>query len=232
MKNYLRRDLEREASGGRGTFRARLRDRLPSRIRPMLRAVLTLAIRPRELLRARALTRSAIPLYLNLGSGEAPKRGWVNIDMPPSPADLYWDLLAQLPFPTASVKGVFLEHVLEVFDVRTGDRLVREAHRVLTPGGILRIGVIDARRYIESYTRGDSWITEIKPDRPTALIALQEVFYLHGHRAAYDVETLEVLCLSAGFATFRVSRFGESELPVCPDSEHRRENTLYVEAIR
>lgn len=232
MNEYLERDLELEATAGRGTLRARVRERLPWHVRQRLRGLATRALEPRELLRARAIARSGRTLYLNLGSGEAPKRGWLNIDRPPSPADLFWDLRRRLPFAAGTARGVFLERVLEQFDLRGGHQIVSEAHRLLARGGILRIGVVDVRRYIESYAAGTPWIHQARPGRPTALVALQEVFYLYGHRAAYDAETLEAVCRSAGFVGFHVRSFGEGELVPCPDSEHRRENTLYVEAIR
>lgn len=63
------------------------------------------------------------------------------------------------------------------------------------------------------------------------MLALQEVFLRHGHRAAYDFETLELLLVASGFEAVRLCRFGVG-LPRGPDSSHRRAESIYVEATK
>jgi hypothetical protein len=48
----------------------------------------------------------------------------------------------------------------------------------------------------------------------------------------YDFETLEVMLREVGFAVVKRSAFGEGRLTPSPDSEGRRQETLYVEAIK
>jgi predicted SAM-dependent methyltransferase len=168
-----------------------------------------------------------------MGSGRSPKLGWVNLDLFGDPVDLAWDLCRPLPLQESSVDAIFQEHVLEHFTLEKGLALTGECYRVLKPGGVLRIGVPDAKAYARAYLRdGGGPIASVRPGRPTRLLALQEVFYRHGHRTMYDFDTLALVCNAAGFETVEHRRFGDSRLAPCPDSEHRRRETLYVEAVK
>jgi SAM-dependent methyltransferase len=205
---------------------------LPARVRPGVRHAATDLLILRERLRACKLARR-VPLRLHLGSGRSPKAGWVNIDLLGEPVDLAWNLERPLPFKTGSVDAVFHEHVLEHFTLRKGFALTLECYRVLKPSGLLRIGVPDAATYARAYVRGGGDpIASVRPGRPTPLLALQEVFYRHGHRTMYDFDTLALVCNAAGFETVELRLFGDSRLAPCPDSEHRRHATLYVEAVK
>lgn len=198
---------------------------------PDVRRMLTDLLRPWARRRATAL-RGQTPLLLHLGSGRFPKAGWVNIDLIGVPVDVPWNLARGIPFPPGSADAVFHEHLLEHLSLDEGYRLLRECARVLKPGGVLRVGVPDAGRYLCSYARTGDFIRRLRPGRPTPMLAVQEVFYRHGHRTAYDAETLQFICRAAGFVRVEPRPFGESRLSPVPDSSHRRSETLYVEAVK
>lgn len=203
----------------------------PTTIRPFAALVATDALRPRERRRARSL--ASPPLRLHLGSAASVKQGWVNVDLAGHPAELAWNLLRPLPFSDASADAVFHEHVLEHFSLSDGFRLIEECFRVLRPGGILRIGVPDAGAYARSYMHGgDGIIERVRPGRPTLMLAFAEIFYLHGHKAMYDAETLEYIMTAAGFTNVVERPFGESAISPAPDSAFRRDETVYVEGTR
>ncbi len=194
---------------------------VPEAVAPTLRRMLTDLLRPWARRRAARL-RHRSPLLLHLGSGRFPKAGWVNIDLVGVPVDLPWNLAGGIPFPTGCADAVFHEHLLEHLSVAEGYRLLRECGRVLKPGGVLRLGVPDAGAYLRSYAGLSDCIPRLRPGRPTALLAVQEVFYAHGHRSAYDLETLHLLCRAAGFVRVEQRPFGQSRLGPAPDSPHRR----------
>ncbi len=220
----------------RGALRRALHVVVPRDRRFALRYALqhrwTSAIRPVESRRARRLSRRA-PLLLHLGSGPFRKDDWVNIDLAGHPVDLRWNLEHPLPFAADSVDGIFHEHLLEHLPIAAGFDFLCANRRLLRPGGVLRVVVPDAGAYLRSYSAdGEGVITQLRPDRPSDLLAVNELFYGYTHVAMYDEATLGLLLRAAGFETIERCGFGESRLDPCPDSEHRRPESLYMEAVR
>ncbi|HUG11226.1 MAG TPA: methyltransferase domain-containing protein [Opitutaceae bacterium] len=204
----------------------------PRRFKFAARLYATNALRVRERRRAVELAKRR-PLLLHPGCQKIRKEGWVNIDLAGFPVELNWNLLRPLPFPDDCADAVFHEHLQEHFSLVEGLGLTREFCRVLKPGGILRIGVPDAGRYLRGYVdESSAFLETIRPGRPTRLLAIQDLFYWPGHRTMYDFETLRLVVAAAGFARVEQRAFGESALDPVPDSAHRELETLYVEAVK
>ena len=92
---------------------------------------------------------------VNLGCGHRFHPDWINIDLNASSEHvLHQNLREGLTFETASVDVIYASHVLEHLSMTDGERLLKEIHRVLKEGGVLRIVVPDlegiAKSYIES----------------------------------------------------------------------------------
>jgi predicted SAM-dependent methyltransferase len=191
-----------------------------------LRLWATRALALREIRKARAFSQARI----HVGSARDNKPGWVNIDLIGHPTDLAWDILRPLPFHDA--EAIFAEHVLEHFSLSDAARVLRHFRDALAVGGVIRIGVPDVGAYLSSYASDGIFIEQNRPGRATKLLALQEVFYLYGHRSAYDAETLTLLLEDAGFENVRQRSFGESDIQPVPDSEPRRDETLYIEGVK
>jgi predicted SAM-dependent methyltransferase len=205
---------------------------VPESLRPTVTLAATDAIRPLAARRARRLARSPGTVLVQLGSGYSPKLGWINVDVVGKGADVAWNLHRRLPFEDSTVDVVFHEHVLEHFTLADGFALTRDVFRVLRPKGIVRIAVPDAERYVRSYATNGDELDRLRPGRPTKMLALQEVFLRHGHRAAYDFETLRLLLVAAGFTDVRLCDFAETSILPAPDSEHRRNESIYAEATK
>jgi predicted SAM-dependent methyltransferase len=169
-------------------------------------------------------------LLLHLGAGVHHPPGWVNVDVLGMSPDLHWDLRKRLPFADRSARAVLLEHVLEHFTVADDLGILAECLRVLAPGGIVRIGVPDFGRYLESYAGDGAFVERQRPGRPTRLLAVSEVALAHGHRSVWDGETLELLLREAGFEDARRRSFGDSALAPAPDNPAREPETVYAEA--
>jgi predicted SAM-dependent methyltransferase len=170
------------------------------------------------------------PLQLHLGSGKEHKANWVNVDLLGDPVDLAWNLARPLPLPDDSVDAIFHEHLLEHLPLDKGIAFLRECDRVLKPDGVIRIGVPDAGALIDSYREDpDGLLGQLRPDRPTPMLALQEFFYWYRHRCMYDLQTLLMVGASAGFTRLVPRSAGESSIDPCPDTDARRLVTLYVE---
>jgi predicted SAM-dependent methyltransferase len=230
----LRRYLdERESARTRGLQRgpavAALRRVSSFEVRQAAKVRGTALLAPRERRRAEQLLATHRPLLLHLGAGVHKPPGWVNVDVLGMSPDLYWDLRRQLPFPDGSAQGVLLEHVLEHFTLADDLDLLGECRRLLAPGGIVRVGVPDFGRYLESYAGDGAFVDERRPGRPTRLLAVAEVALGHGHRSVWDGETLELLLREAGFGDVSRRSFGDSALEPAPDNPAREPETVYAE---
>lgn len=205
-----------------------------SPIKEAVKWFLTSVLVPVERRQARKIAGAKRPLRLHQGCANHYLEGWVNLDLyrPGRRLDLRWDLRRGVPFPDESVDAVFSEHLLEHLPLEAGLHLLAECYRVLRPSGILRIGVPDLGRYVRSYVDGDTFISMVRPGRPTPALALIEPFFRHGHRSMYDFETLRLALSEAGFNEIERSKAGESRIDPAPDSAARAAETLYVEATK
>jgi hypothetical protein len=126
---------------------------------------------------------------LNLGCGETrPGPPWLNLDLDPSlvewPNGLVHDLrICPWPVECEGADGALFSHVLEHFDLQEGLAILRECHRVLVPGGAVRIAVPCARRCLRS----------------AADMALRDFLLWQGHLTIYDRWALAALLGEAGF---------------------------------
>lgn len=169
---------------------------------------------------------------LHLACGRIHLEGWINVDLIGSRADVWWDLRYPLPIADGSAAGIFHEHLLEHLPLGAAVHFLRECHRLLRPGGILRVAVPDFGRYARDYALNGRFIGQVRPGRPTPLLALNEVVYCHQHRSAWDGETLGALLAEIGFEQAAAQPFGDSRFQPAPDSERRKAETLYVEAVK
>lgn len=137
-------------------------------------------------------------MKLNFGCGSNHLEGWKNMDI-----DVRID--RPLPFTNASASFILAEHVTEHVSPQEAWNFLSECHRVLQPGGIVRVCVPDIARIWklanENYRRAA--MAQTNADCVYAAI------FKHGHQGAYTAELLEVVMQSIGFATERCS-YGES----------------------
>jgi predicted SAM-dependent methyltransferase len=208
---------------------------VPQSIRPTVRRIATDAVAPMERRRALRMMRTR-DLRLNLGCGSLALPGWINVDLLGLPVDLAWNLSRPLPFPNNSVSAIFHEHVLEHLPASAGYEFLRECHRIMKPGAVMRAAIPDAAKYIRSYCDPqhaflNSW-RQLKERGLPTLLGLQEEFYGFGHRTIYDAETFEYFCVAAGFGAVEHRAFGESRLEPCPDSEWRKTDSFYADVIK
>jgi predicted SAM-dependent methyltransferase len=131
-----------------------------------------------------------------------------------------------LPFADNSGDFIYSSHLHEHLFRSDGQQLLREAFRVLRPGGILRICVPDLAHAIELFRTGQT-------ER-----ALAYFFYDRGpseytrHRYMYDFTVLRSDLLSAGFADVEQMQFRKGRVPDLELLDNREAETLYVEAMK
>ncbi|MBK1656075.1 TylF/MycF/NovP-related O-methyltransferase [Allochromatium vinosum] len=89
---------------------------------------------------------------LNLGCGAHYHPAWVNLDFTSSSREVIaHDLTQGIPFASESFDVVYHSHLLEHFTKDYAPRFLRECHRVLTPGGIIRVAVPDLEAIARLY---------------------------------------------------------------------------------
>jgi predicted SAM-dependent methyltransferase len=182
-------------------------------------------------------------MYLNIGSGGFVLPGFVHVDLfGGAPEVIRWDCTGRLPFASGAAKGIRVEHFLEHVEPRQQlPCLLADCHRILEPGGILRVIVPDAGRFLAAYcSANDAAFAELgfpRPfpdDLPTRMDVVNHIFHQwHEHRWGYDFDTLQHRLRSVGFQTIVQRSFRESSDPrMAEDREQHKPYSLYVEAIK
>jgi predicted SAM-dependent methyltransferase len=233
IRAYLDQLRSRGSAGlDRGRAAEALRKVSSPAMREQVKLKSTVAVAPLSRRKAPRLLEDRSEVRLHLGSGTNYLDGWINVDILGMSPDLLWDLRMGVPFPDACADIVCLEHVLEHFVYSDVLDVMSECRRVLKPGGLLRVGVPDFGSYIESYSGDHAYIETNRPDRPTPLLAVAEVVLSHGHRSAWDGETLVRFLEETGFESVRRCEWGESAIEPVPDSDKRRTESVYAEGRR
>ena len=179
--------------------------------------------------------------YLNVACGDRAHPDFVNLDYQWRPGiELCWDITKGMPFKARSIKGIFIEHCLEHFTYYQCCGLLKEFHRMLQPGGVVRIVAPDAELYLDLYQKSQQGEFVEFPfvsrqdlqNGVTPMMAVNRVFRDHGHLFAYDAKTLEMMLRNAGFADIRKESFRTGwDENLLIDSEERKVESLYVEAV-
>ena len=89
---------------------------------------------------------------LHVGCGSWWLDGWLNSDLhPSSPGTLLLDATRRFPFPDGTFAYVYSEHMIEHLTFREGMAMLGECHRVLAPGGKVRVTAPDLAFLIDLY---------------------------------------------------------------------------------
>lgn len=177
-------------------------------------------------------------LLLNLGCGYRPMKGWINVDRARGPeVQVVWDLRKALPFPSDSCSAIFSEHVIEHIPKEDAQNLLNECHRVLQPGGILRLSTPDAEKFLRAYVNDDGFLEH--PSFATSIDApidrVNEMMRECGqHLWSYDFLLLSIMLKRAEFSNITRQEFGESSHPKMRaiDYDARAHESIYVESVK
>jgi SAM-dependent methyltransferase len=217
------------------------------------------------------MATSQNPLRANVGCGATPTPGWVNLDNSPTVRlasipvvgaivsnlpigaqrlrflrealvkGVRWATATRLPFQTASMEVVYSSHMLEHLAREDAQLFLVEAHRVLRPGGVLRIVVPDLKKLVAQYVEsGDAdglidGMLMAPPPRGTFESRLRLGLFGHrGHAWMYDEGSLVATLRKVGFQDVRAVPPGESRIaePGALNLAERALESLYVEATR
>lgn len=177
-------------------------------------------------------------LLLNVGCGQLIKAGWVNIDYAPHDGVFYFDALDQFPIADGSVRHIHCEHFLEHLQFEDALSFLKDCHRILAPGGTMRIIVPNAERYMVAYSTNDTAFFEQLEHlggtttalRPKNMVCNQAFRMGGDHLFCWDLETLEHAANKIGFRTVQKSSINDipEELNVDGQDWWRPVESLYV----
>ena len=171
---------------------------------------------------------------LHLACGNHLLPGWANIDQLDAPGVIKHDLTQPLPAASGTIAFIFTEHFIEHVTRSQGVKLLKECHRLLKPGGVLRISTPDLKKLIAEYANGriDEWRDmHWLPATPCQL--LNEGMRLWGHQFLYDQEELSLVLKESGFTDIRTVDWRKSGHPELHDRECRPyHGEIVVEATR
>lgn len=182
-------------------------------------------------------------LYLDVGCGPNTNPKNINLDYYWCPGiDVCCDITKGLPFPSNYVQGIYTEHCLEHLAFRDVLFVLREFHRVLVPGGHVRIVVPDLEIYTERYSTGQKMPyadADSVDGLYTPAMSLNRIFHAHytnahafsEHQFIYDAETLSLMLARSGFIDIGKENFSQSnDANLLLDTPSRVVESLYMEA--
>lgn len=149
------------------------------------------------------------------------------------------DATRHIPEPSETVDVVYSSHMVEHLSQDEALRFLKEALRILKPGGMIRIAVPDLRIYVERYLAdedGDQFVKSLLMlDRnPQGFIERLKMAILgfRDHKWMYDGKSLTKALTRAGFVEAEVLPAGITRIPDpgLLDLCERADQSVYVEA--
>ena len=211
-------------------------------------------------------------LRLHLGCGSTVAPGWENVDKSPNvdigrvpglrsvlarlgaltseqasaefPAGIVRaDVRAGLKYPDASVSHVYTSHMIEHMARWQAGELLRECHRVLVPGGVIRIATPDFAAMVQAYLDGaaengptpaDHFMHDLltfREERENPVRRVARRLVTAPHQWVYDAESLGHLLVEAGFSNVVTGTYREGDFPDLHILEIR-EDSLFMHGTR
>jgi predicted SAM-dependent methyltransferase len=167
-------------------------------------------------------------IKVNIGCGPRPKEGWLNVDIDPRiKGAIYTDATRPLPLRNASVDFAYSEHMIEHIPLESAIAMLREIHRVLRLGGMVRIATPDLDKFLhlkngtpdsqaDSYVRWSNgrFGSEFERARlQNPCYTINREFHEWGHRFLYDRVTLAEVLSHSGFCDVTFCDVNKSAIP-------------------
>jgi predicted SAM-dependent methyltransferase len=179
------------------------------------------------------LANTGVP-KLHIGCGANVLPGWLNADYYPDREDiLHLDATKPFGLPDNSFSFVFSEHMIEHIPYIDALSMLRECHRVLRPGGRIRISTPDLAFVVGLYISEKSeqqksyikWSTSAFVSwapYPSDAFVINNFVRNWGHQFIYDEKTLRSALSGAGFNNLIRCNLQESVSEVLSNLENEQ----------
>jgi predicted SAM-dependent methyltransferase len=192
-----------------------------SGFRQRLRALRRLLSDTDGKLRTHYLAKASAP-KLQIGGGWHLLEGWLNTDLGEVPGVMQMDATTAYPFADGTFACVYSEHMIEHVSLSGGQAMLRECHRVLRDGGLIRIVTPDLKALLGLYDAKPGGLAKRYQDffhqafadagyPRTATGVINAQFRLWGHQFIYDEATLIETMAAAGFKDIVRKPLGQSD---------------------
>jgi predicted SAM-dependent methyltransferase len=183
------------------------------------------------------LRKNSPPYKLNFGCGRVRHAGWVNIDVSWSAAaDVRWDVTNPFPLDAGTCSHIYHESLLEIFPPDEVRALLRDWHRLLAPGGVMRMAMPSLEEVVSLYMSGEwrqfDWRKPGYAHYQTiqnGAAMINGAFRHPDNRWLYDWEDLRRVVIESGFSEITRGSWGESSRPEFRNLETRPESNLICE---
>lgn len=194
--------------------------------------------------------------YVQVGCGFSPGRDWLNFDaspmlrierlpvlggiarrafgsgFPPFPSAVrYGDIVRGLPLEPGSVKLIYASHVFEHMALNEMRAALANCHKLLQPGGTLRLIVPDLQKRAELYLAktgeegAADWLMEqlfmgVRERQRGWKQMIRDAIGNSRHLWMYDEAAMRAELVRAGFGDVRRASYGDSGDPILAQVEN------------
>jgi SAM-dependent methyltransferase len=151
------------------------------------------------------------------------------------------DIREYIPEASGSVDVIYLSHVLENLYLFEINSFLKEAFRVLKPGGIIRICAMDIKKYIDKYNRDsdtDALMSTFFSSRSSKPKNLDKVSYLifgdRNRKWYFDANSLQDRLEGSGFCNAQFLLPGKTNISDSGalDLFEQIDESMYIEAFK
>ncbi len=153
---------------------------------------------------------------------------------------IFGDASKRFPLDGNSIEIIYTSHMLEHLSQGSVENVLKEARRVLKPGGIIRIAVPDLKIIMEEYFQSEdaNFCMERLMVQPPPINTLRQklklllVGYRH-HQWMYDGNSISKMLVMHGFKDVEIMEAGHSKIsnPGILDLREREGESVYVEGV-
>ncbi len=191
-----------------------------------------------RLLTGNALMKDAAVQRMHWGCGPKGKAGWINVDILKGDGiDITCDILDGLPLANDSLDYIVGIHVLNEIAYPNVPLALKELHRVLKVGGVLRLSLPDLEKNIHAFqNKTENYF--LIPDEEAARLGgkfIAQILWYGAVRSFYTSDSIEEKLRQAGFSDVKQcshqttqSQFGNDIVEL----DDRPKESLFVEAIK